>query len=75
MMFKKNGHVIFLKYSPKFNMLLFWPTIQRRGCMPLPLPLHEEAYVPTSNGLRRIMNLNCSLLSPLIKMGKSPLGI
>jgi hypothetical protein len=77
MMFKKNGHAFSLKYSPKVNTLFFWPTIQRGGCTPLPPPppLQEEAYVPTSNGLRRIMNLSCSLLPSLIKRGKSPRGI
>jgi hypothetical protein len=36
-------------------------------------PLKEEAFTSTSNGLGRIVNLNCLFLSPLIRMNKNPI--
>jgi len=41
----------------------------------MPSPLGEEVLAPISNGLRRIMNLNCSFLLHPIRMGKSPTRI
>jgi len=67
--FKKNGHVIFWKYSPQLDLLLFLWIVQIGLCT-LP-PLKEKAHTPTSNGHGRVVNLNCSFLSPLIRMGKS----
>jgi hypothetical protein len=37
-------------------------------------PLNEEALTPTSNGIAKIVNLNCLFLSPPIKMNKNLIG-
>jgi hypothetical protein len=47
MMLKKNGHVIFLKYFPKANLLLFLPIVQMG--IHMPLPLGEEDPMTTSH--------------------------
>jgi len=70
MVIKKNGHAIFLKYFLQTNLFLFFPTTQIG--IRTPLPLREEAFMPTSNGLTRIVNLNCLLLSFPTKTSASP---
>jgi hypothetical protein len=59
-----------LKYSLKVNLPLSLPIVEKRAHTP-PL-LGEKDSTPTSNGLGRIMDLNFSLLSPPIRISKSP---
>ncbi len=40
------------------------------GVSTLPL-LKGKAHMPTSNGHGKVVNLNCSFLSPLIRMGEN----
>jgi hypothetical protein len=49
--------------------MLLSTNYSRGACMPL--PLREEAHVPTSNELERIVNLNCLFLLPPIRIGES----
>jgi hypothetical protein len=66
--------MLFLKLHSFEVILLFsLPTTQKGGHTPS--PLKEETHVPTSNGFKRIMNLNCSFLLLPIRMGKSPTRI
>jgi len=71
MMLEKNSHAISLKYSPKVYFFLSFLIVQKR--IRIPPPLGEEVPTIISNGPKRIMNLSCSLLSPPIRTGKSPI--
>jgi hypothetical protein len=65
--------MLFLKYIFLKLFCCFFCQLLKRGDMPS--PLGEEVLAPISNGLRRIMNLNCSFLLHPIRMGKSPTRI
>jgi hypothetical protein len=58
-----------LKYSFEVNLFFFLTIAQKGGSTSL--PLKEKTFVPTLNGLGRIMNLSYLFLSPLIKMNES----
>jgi hypothetical protein len=68
---KKNAHVIFLKYSLEINLFIFLPTAQK-GYACHHHSKKKLALMSTLNGLERIVNLNYSLLSFLIRIDMSP---
>jgi hypothetical protein len=70
MAISKNGHANSLKYIFQTNLILSLPTTQIGVCTPL--PLREKAFAPTSNGLTRIVYLNCFFLSLPIRTSASP---
>jgi hypothetical protein len=65
MMLKKNGHVIFLQYSLKTNLLLFLPIVQMGIYTPLPLR-NKILWQPPTLTLDVLKNLtNSKLLVPI----------
>jgi hypothetical protein len=68
-MLEKDGHVIFLKWSPEVDLHSFLQAAHRGVCTMF--TLWEEAHMPTLSGFRMKANMNYSSLLPPIKMDKS----